>query len=334
MRKFGFLLILLLIPTIYATDFENMIEGDSITDDGWNITIIRIIGNETALLQVYLDESNVITQAVTYNENAKFDGMNITVTDIFYDSDPSMRFMALSTHMLWTHECDEVTDCNDHDECTVDRCDGYPRRCATGSSLQNISYCKDSDGCCASACTWKTDNDCSLAPCRQDSGCNDQDTSTNDSCESNRTCSFTPIIWCETGDNYCPDNCTFTMSSADNRDHDCSQESSCTSHADCNDGNASTINTCYAEPSTNPKECRYTIDQNALNEEEALLKTTSKDTNIEYNEPPKATQKYIEEIIEKVPFVKDPVFIGIIATLILAYLIMVFFKFKPEPEHI
>jgi hypothetical protein len=334
MHKFSFLLILLLIPFVSGTDFEDLSEGDSILDDHWNITILKILEDQTAVLQVYLVEDNVLTESVAFNESKKFDGINVTVTEIFYDNQPELRIIELATTTLWTHQCDEEDDCNDHDECTLDRCDGYPRKCATGSSLQNISYCKADDGCCPSACTWKTDNDCPLDTCRYDSGCNDHNIATNDSCEENRTCSFTPITWCLTGDDYCPNNCTFTMELADNRDHDCSQQSKCIANADCNDNNESTIDICYAKVSTDPKNCSYAINQLALNEEEALFKKSESREKIEYNEPPKATKKYVEEIIEKVPFVKNPMFIGLIIVVIAVYLLIIFFKFKPKPEHI
>ena len=58
-----------------------------------------------------------------------------------------------------TGSCSSNTDCDDHNSCTIDECDGDPLRC----KRKLILWCRDDDGCCPeSRCTEDNDNDCKL----------------------------------------------------------------------------------------------------------------------------------------------------------------------------
>jgi hypothetical protein len=333
MRKFGLLLILLLVTLVSATEFEQLMEGDSLIEEDWNITVIRIFEDQSALLNVFLDEDKVTSRRIALNETQTFDGVNITNTAVFHDINPDGRILTIETSVLWKHECDIDNDCSDSNNCSINLCNGYPRKCDYDDSTVNITNCMHGDGCCPGKCTYRTDSDCSEYPCLDDSFCDDNNASTNDTCSNNETCKFLPITMCRTGDTICPNNCTYTLKLVANRDQDCSKNSKCISHTDCDDGNISTIDLCSAEPSTDPKNCTYSLN-NTKTILDKIDNTSIKDSEVQYNDPPKATQKYIAEVVEKMPFIKSPIFVGILAIFVVAYLVFVFFKFKPKPEHI
>jgi hypothetical protein len=256
MRKIILLILIFLIPSIVlATTFENLKVEDSITDEGWNIEILKQYEDSSVLLQVYLNPNYTFIEKVTLHENRQFDGIYVNLTDSFYDAEPSLSLIELKTNIIWRNECDETEDCEDHDICTTDFCTGYPQNC----EYKNTTWCMDNDGCCPSKCSWKMDNDCERYSCAEDFNCNDYNISTNDTCSEDNICIFTEILWCIDGDRLCPDNCTHTTKLWDNRDSDCSKDSECIGHIDCNDNNDSTIDLCLAEPSTAPKKCEYSL---------------------------------------------------------------------------
>jgi hypothetical protein len=331
MRKIALLLLIILIPIAIGTEFEHLKEGNSRLDEGWNITIVRIFEDQSALINVFSVEDQLISKRIALNETQTFDGINITNSEVFHDINPEGRIITIDTHILWRHECDIDEDCEDSNNCSINLCNGYPRKCDYDDSTINITNCINDDGCCPGKCTLKTDSDCSAYPCGSDYSCNDNNISTNDSCNINDVCTFTPITWCQTGDQVCPNNCINTLKLLDNRDQDCSKNNECISHKDCDDKNTSTIGVCYAEPSTDLKKCIYSLNNT---KPDKIDDTSIKDSNIQYNDPPKATQKYIEAVVEKMPFIKNPIFVGTIAILVVAYLVIIFVRFKPKPEHI
>ncbi len=116
-------------------------------------------------------------------------------------------------------ECIGNFDCDDYNSCTIDSCTGDPLGC----KHYRIPYCKSGDGCCPSKCDYTNDDDClALYECFEDSGCDDNNSCTTDSCTGNpMKCSNTFITICGTGDNCCPFNCSYAS------DQDCEKPSVC-----------------------------------------------------------------------------------------------------------
>jgi hypothetical protein len=326
MRKLALILLLLLIPLALASNFKDLKAGESIEDEGWNVTVVRIYNDNSVLLQAYLDSDRITTKKLDLGENYTFEGININITEVFYDPDPNLSIVDLSTEIIFRNSCDKDSDCDDSDSCTTDQCIGYPRSCDYDNSHINITNCISGDGCCQSGCKWVNDKDCEQHPCERDVDCNDHDVSTNDTCASNSTCNFQEIIACISEDKYCPDGCIYT-SKLENRDLDCSPDSACKSHIDCNDNNDSTIDFCTAEPSTNPKKCTYEEIIITISEKDEDINTSK--SEIEYTAPPTATEKKIEEVLEKMPLLKNPTVLALISIIIIAYVLIVFYKYKP-----
>jgi len=327
MRKLALLLLLILVPLALASDFEALKVGDSIEDEGWNVTILRIYSDNSVQMQVFLDPDKSMVEKLELGENFNFDGININVTDAFYDPEPYLTLINIRTEILIRNTCEKDSDCNDSDSCTIDACLGYPLSCDYDNSHINITNCVSGDDCCQSGCNWANDKDCPRYICEQNKDCNDLNASTNDTCASNDTCEFLEITWCETGDKLCPEGCIYTSKMIENRDLDCSQESACLNNTDCDDGNESTKDLCVAEPSTSPKKCAY--EEVVIITAPIIDEDTSK-PDIEYSDPPTATSKQIDVVLEKMPFLKNPAVLALISIIIISYVLLVFFKFKPE----
>lgn len=258
MKKIALVLVLLLIPMGLADDvFTQKKVGDVVEDGGWNISIINIYSNSVVFAVSGLEDPEEI--ASFYVGSAKsVKGLKINVTEIFYDAQKDLRRVSFTTQIIWMHECLNDSQCDDGDACTRDECSGYPRVC----NHANITECVDGDGCCPSTCRIWGDSDC-VRSCNSDSDCDDGDASTKDECENNK-CKHTEIVECVDGDGYCPNNCTYSVYGfLSYKDNDCSPESECVSHEDCDDGNTSTIDLCWAEPSTEPKKCIHTLNESA-----------------------------------------------------------------------
>jgi len=336
MRKTALALLLLLIislilPTAISVGFSNIKVGDEVEDQGWYIKVIRAYENQSALLEVYLDPNKKILEKVELQENHKYDGIYINLTEAFYDENPDLTLLTLMTDVSWKNECEIDSDCDDYDECTKDNCDGYPLKC---DSNTNISWCQNNDGCCPHSCSWRVDTDCALNPCDINSDCRDFNSSTNDTCNTeNRTCLFTEIWWCESEDEVCPDNCTYTFKLVSNRDLDCSQDNECTTHSDCNDKNDSTKDSCFAEPSTDPKKCiyeNYTLIY--LEPEEEEPEELIKNKTFEYNQPPKTTEEYVNKFFLAEENRKRTLFIlsAVIGFALVIYYIILMHKFRQK----
>jgi hypothetical protein len=335
MRKLAFLILLLFIPTlILAQDFDNLKPNDEVEDEGWNITIIRHYEDNSVLLQVFLNPNYTSTTKVELGEDYLFDGIYINLNDSFYDADPAFSLIKLKTDIIWKNDCDKATDCDDGDTCTTELCTGYPLDCAH----KNITSCINDDGCCQTGvgCTWKKDSDClQYTSCSDNKDCNDLNISTNDTCVKD-ICTFTEIWWCETDDKICPDNCTYTNKIIDNRDLDCSPDSTCISNLDCDDNNDSTIDLCRANPSTNPKKCYYELTKTPIIKIKEKIDTTepAKNKSFFYNKPLKVTEEYIHNIFlaeenrNRTLLILGSVF-GVLLVVYIRFLIK---KFKEESE--
>ena len=335
MHKLAIIFLLLILPTIVVAEtFENIKVEDSVEDQYWNITLLSMDSDNSILMQVWLDPSELITKRVYFNTTTNFDGINITTTETFFDEDPLLTLITFQTDVLWSHDCEVDSDCNDDGACTIDKCIGYPKSCDYDNSHTNITVCTTGDGCCPSDCRWRDDKDCVQFPCDSRFDCNDYNASTNDSCAANYSCDFREIVWCETDDEICPVNCTYTSEITSARDLDCSKDNVCIKHEDCDDNNASTADLCYADPSTDPKTCVYETITLRPTLEDYDLPTQPVDTKqYEYNEPPEANEGVIKGLLTHGDRKRNlAILFGILLAGLVVYVVWISLKFKPEPK--
>ncbi len=159
------------------------------------------------------------------------------------------------------------TSCSDGNACTIDQLTGSAANCNAVCAHEPIVSCGDGDGCCPVGCNAAVDDDCSatcgnsvvepgetcdpstscLTSCGDGNACTiDQLTGSAANC--NAACTHEVIVSCADGDGCCPGGCEAVT------DDDCSPScgngvvesgescdppSGCP--ADCNDGNACTI---------------------------------------------------------------------------------------------
>lgn len=69
------------------------------------------------------------------------------------------------------NECETNEECNDGKPCTVDTCQGTPKKCTVAPLTECIN--NKSDGCCPDTCTENTDYDC--AECHSNQDCPEAD---------------------------------------------------------------------------------------------------------------------------------------------------------------
>ncbi|MBI4448202.1 hypothetical protein HY643_04420 [Candidatus Woesearchaeota archaeon] len=77
-------------------------------------------------------------------------------------------------------ECDSISACNDNNSCTIDTCEGSPKKCV----YSPITACVNGDWCCPTSCNSKSDSDCE--ECQKDEDCEDDNPCTINSCFSNK----------------------------------------------------------------------------------------------------------------------------------------------------
>ncbi len=84
-----------------------------------------------------------------------------------------------------TAECQEDKECEDDDNCTINKCSSE-KKCET----TNVTECKNDDGCCPEGCKNENDKDCKIAEtekpegeCQNNSDCDDKNACTTDKCE-------------------------------------------------------------------------------------------------------------------------------------------------------
>lgn len=103
-------------------------------------------------------------------------------------------------------ECSSNAQCNDQNQCTIDRCSGTPKKCSNAK----ITECRKGDDCCPSGCTYSRDSDCPKEDeCETNSDCPDADLCTVDNCSGTpKKCSHSRITNCVNNDNCCPSGCS------------------------------------------------------------------------------------------------------------------------------
>ena len=102
------------------------------------------------------------------------------------------------------------------------------------------------------ACVHRSDDQCVA-----DIGCDDGFACTRNTCEGiPKKCSSVKIRECAGGDGCCPQGCTYAL------DFDCPMDE-CSTDADCDDGNESTIGTCAGSP----KKCGYEAIKQCINDD-------------------------------------------------------------------
>jgi len=167
-----------------------------------------------------------------------------------------------SCEQLINHECTPL-NCNDNNTCTIDHCS------ESACFNDEITSCKNNDGCCPSGCNETLDNDCfiPIESCKTDLDCSDGDFNTIDTCIiTNETSTCQNLIpSCGVDDGVCPSNCTTLTDndcnaycgnnmteSGENCDGNCPSTPS-----DCNDNNTCTIDTLLGSSSQCTAECTY-----------------------------------------------------------------------------
>jgi len=247
MRKEVLLLFLVLFATnIYAAcDVTDTIyEGSTgnYAAAGKDYTIkFSSLQNESGTISIKFEVNGVSTDYLEQGLKYTFTDLSeITAQSISPSANSSAQICFTAGLSGKKGTCSTNTDCEDNNPCTINECDGDPLRC----HRTLILWCKDDDGCCPeSRCTYEKDNDCL-----------DPGAPINDTEDINST-NTTVNIECTTGDDFCPENCTFQ------EDTDCDE---CSNDEDCKDDNACTIDAC----SGTPKKCSNEATEGCnLNEE-------------------------------------------------------------------
>ncbi len=84
------------------------------------------------------------------------------------------------------NQCSSSAECNDNNICTIDLCEGIPRKCYN----TEIVLCADNDDCCPAKCYYENDSDCprnkTKLECFSARDCIDADACTIDYCDSGK----------------------------------------------------------------------------------------------------------------------------------------------------
>ncbi|MFH1210867.1 MAG: hypothetical protein V1645_03040 [archaeon] len=229
MKKTLFLLLLILIPATYAlTETKDKLNLNS-TATVWGKTIkildatsegavkyevdgkkdMIIFGEltkETNGMKVnflnftYIDETYVVI-SVELTVNAQCgDGLcdkNMTESNDTCCTDCGCTTGECTGNICGIAQCHADEDCDDKNNCTIDRCNSE-KECYTTPTV----ICNNGDGCCPSECGWENDTDCEKEPeiipmCVNDTDCTDDDGCTTDKCEGNpANCTHTKTEGC------------------------------------------------------------------------------------------------------------------------------------------
>ncbi len=242
---FAFILIL---PVTASSETVTLYQGQSRTLDSWTITLAAVTGNNSVRIRF---EDGLYHEI---NNNGTIEGLYIKVIDSVYDPGFKSSVAELYLRTIWENECTLNSDCNDSNTCTIDFCVGNQER---ECQYFNITECKDNDNCCPAGCRYEKDNDCPDYECYNNSMCNDSIVETKDYCKE-YICFHEIITECINHDNTCPNGCFLTHNKEDPlQDLDCHPDNKCIKHTNCNDGNDSTSDYCYAFPSIKIKECIF-----------------------------------------------------------------------------
>ncbi len=244
-----FAFILLLISSAFASSKDiTLYQGQSTSINSWTITLAAVTSEDSVRI---LFEDGLY---YTINNNGTIQGLYIRVIDAVYDPRQTSGVAELYLRTLWENECSTNEDCDDGNPCTINFCVGnQERKC----QQFNITTCGEDDGCCPKDCTYKKDDDCPYYECVNNSMCNDSIQETTDTCV-NHVCKHTLITECINQDDVCPNNCFFTHNKEEPlQDLDCHPDNKCIRNSNCDDGNASTTDYCYAFPTIQIKECIF-----------------------------------------------------------------------------
>lgn len=217
MKKAVIISVLLLVSSLYAVyaiEVEDIFEINTPrTLNGKTITM-KFIGDGEVFIKIDKSES-----WFKENQRTVLEGVTITVKSIAYKSNKawlnisvpfncgdgscsanesegycckdcgcvSSSFVCIENQCVHasSNECvieNQTKDCNDNSTCTIDTCQGIPRKC-----FNEYVACKNGDGCCSPSCDYKNDNDCPRPPtCSKDNEtleCDDKNLCTRDYCD-------------------------------------------------------------------------------------------------------------------------------------------------------
>lgn len=188
---------------------------------------------------------NVITtqnaSGVTFSSHTTYvNGVNITVTDLFErqqtvqldvrvgfdcgdnicssaetsaicckDCSCSLGYTCIDNQCIESglNQCNSSAQCDDNNQCTVDSCEGIPRKCYN----VEILTCFDNDDCCPEKCYYENDFDCprnkTKFECFSSKDCIDVNACTFDYCEDGK-CKHDIKQGCEFNETCLPINST------------------------------------------------------------------------------------------------------------------------------
>ena len=242
-----FLILIILSSAVYSVTKENInFEiGESIVIGGRNFTLITIGSNDKMLMKIDNEKHFISTI-----EPAHINGINI-YPGLYYEE---TRFMNESIDM----------NISMNYTCGNDRCE---------TSWETTENCCIDCNCSANyTCYEKKCVKSEFLQCYRDVECEDEDECTEDYCSDfPKLCYNEQITECKHGDNCCPINCTAV------EDEDCYIEKpKCSTDADCDDDNLSTIDKCSKVTSWCSHELNETKESEAKKEVEAGNEITGK----------------------------------------------------------
>jgi hypothetical protein len=168
--------------------------------------------------------------------------------------------------------CQQHADCNDGNVCTTDSCSGG--QCSNVNNTASCDdglFCNGTDTCSGGSCSSHTGDPCSggdtcnetmntCDACQQHADCDDGNPCTDDECSSgqclnwNNSDSCDDGLFCNGADTCSGGVCTHAgnpCSGGDSCNETTNSCDSCTTNADCNDGNVCTTDTCSSGQCSN-----------------------------------------------------------------------------------
>ncbi|MBW2977703.1 hypothetical protein KY331_02555 [Candidatus Woesearchaeota archaeon] len=202
-----FIILLLIIPTIYAPSKKNvgLFINDNVVVGGKTITFLSLTSTKILL---EIDGSKKI---ISSSETTRVDGITFAITETVLDEEIKNVYVKLNISLSYTCgdekcdlienericckdcgcsdneteacvsnqclqiECKTNEECEDKNTCTLDKCQDY--QCIN----ELITTCKKNDDCCPTNCTSSNDNDCN--PIKV---CEANEVKNNSYCQNNR----------------------------------------------------------------------------------------------------------------------------------------------------
>ena len=266
-KKVLLVLLLLLLLPVTSAGVVTLYREQSHTQGSWTFMLYKVMDNDS--IQLKFGDGLYYT----INNNGTIGGLWIKVIATIYDPTHQNDVAEINVLTLWENDCIVDADCNDGNSCTEDFCMGVED---TKCQYFTIDMCRDNDDCCPADCEYEFDNDCTdydSYECLNNSMCNDSNSDTTDSCKKYE-CVYTPITSCRPFDDSCPVGCLLSHNEEDERaDLDCHPYNECILNSDCNDGEYTTSDYCYAFPSTAIKKCIFV--ENETIEETQIITPSS-----------------------------------------------------------